>query len=102
MEVFQMDNIQSYTTLTGLTLAQVAERLDAELPKDAYTAVPGGAGLTDIDPGYMRKVLTEGFGMCGIGWGHSFEPNEPVGIVGGSTHQGNKERPGQLTSPQQP
>ena len=71
-----MDNIQSYTTLTGLTLAQVAEKLDAELPKDAYTAVPGAAGLTDIDPNYMRKVLNETFGMCGIGWGYSYEPSD--------------------------
>jgi hypothetical protein len=78
MEVFQMDNIQSYTTLTGLTLAQVAEKLDAELPKDAYTAVPGAAGLTDIDPNYMRKVLNETFGMCGIGWGYSYEPGDLV------------------------
>ena len=66
-----MDNIQSYTTLTGLTLAQVAEKLDAELPKDAYTAVPGAAGLTDIDPNYMRKVLNETFGMRRIGKGYS-------------------------------
>jgi len=76
-----MDNIQSYTTLTGLTLAQVAEKLDAELPKDAYTAVPGAAGLTDIDPNYMRKVLNETFGMCGIGWGYSYEPGDLVVAV---------------------
>ncbi len=87
-----MDNIQSYTTLTGLTLAQVAERLDAELPKDAYTAVPGGAGLTDIDPGYMRKVLTEVFGMCGIGWGYSYEPNDLVVMVEERTNKENKKR----------
>jgi len=71
-----MDNIQSYTTLTGLTLAQLVEKLDAELPNDAYTAVPGAAGLTDIDPNYMRKVLNETFGMCGIGWGYSYEPGD--------------------------
>ena len=76
-----MDNIQSYTTLTGLTLAQVAEKLDTELPKDAYTAVPGAAGLTDIDPNYMRKVLNEIFGMCGIGWGYSYDPNDLVVAV---------------------
>jgi hypothetical protein len=81
MEVFQMDNIQSYTTLTGLTLAQVAEKLDTELPKDAYTAVPGAAGLTDIDPNYMRKVLNETFGMCGIGWGYSYEPGDLIVAV---------------------
>jgi hypothetical protein len=87
-----MDNIQSYTTLTGLKLAQVAEKLDAELPKDAYTAVPGAAGLTDIDPGYMRKVLTEIFGMCGIGWGYSYEPNDLVVTVEERTNKENKKR----------
>jgi len=76
-----MDNIQSYTTLTGLTLEQVAVKLDAELPKDAYTAVPGAAGLTDIDPNYMRKVLNEIFGMCGIGWGYSYDPGDLVVMV---------------------
>ena len=73
-----MDNIQSYKTLTGLTLEQVAQKLDAELPKDAYKPVPGVADLTDIDPNYMRKILNEVFGVCGFGWGYSYEPNDLV------------------------
>lgn len=76
-----MDKIQSYTTLTGLTVAQVAQKLDAELPKDAYKPVPGAAGLTDIDPNYMRKVLNETFGICGMGWGYSYEPGDMTVIV---------------------
>ncbi len=76
-----MDNIQSYTTLTGLTLDQVAQKLDTELPKDAYKPVPGAADLTDIDPNYMRKVLNEVFGLCGIGWGSSYEPGDLVVTV---------------------
>ena len=76
-----MDKIQSYTTLTGLTVEQVATKLDAELPKDAYKAVPGAAGLTDIDPNYMRKVLNETFGICGMGWGYSYEPGDMTVIV---------------------
>jgi hypothetical protein len=76
-----MDNIQSYTTLTGLTLDLVAQKLDAELPKDAYKPVPGAADLTDIDPNYMRKVLNEVFGLCGIGWGSSYEPGDLVVTV---------------------
>lgn len=59
-------------TLTGLTLAELAVRLDAELPAEAYKAVPGGADLTDIDPNYMRKVLNECFGLCGVGWGYAY------------------------------
>jgi len=76
-----MDNIQSYKTLTGFTLEQVAQKLDTELPKDAYKPVPGAADLTDIDPNYMRKILNEVFGVCGFGWGYSYEPNDLVVVV---------------------
>lgn len=69
-----MDDIRNYRTLTGLTLVEVAQKLDEELPPDAYKPVPGGADLTDIDPNYMRKVLNQVFGMCGIGWGYSYDP----------------------------
>jgi len=65
-------DIKDFQTLTGLTLDEVAARLDAELPGNAYTSVPGGADLTDIDPGYMRKTLNEVFGVCGVGWGYKF------------------------------
>ena len=51
----------------------MAAKLDAELPKDAYKAVPGAADLTDIDPNYMRKILNEVFGLCGIGWGYKYD-----------------------------
>lgn len=67
-------DIKEFKTLTGLTLDEVATRLDAELPGDAYKAVPGGADLTDIDPNYMRKTFNEVFGMCGVGWGYKFSP----------------------------
>jgi len=66
-------DIKNHTTLTGMLLTNVAARLDAELPKDAYKAVPGAADLTDIDPNYMRKVLNEVFGLCGIGWGYKYD-----------------------------
>ena len=39
----------------------------------AYKAVPGAADLTDIDPNYMRKILNEVFGLCGIGWGYKYD-----------------------------
>ena len=61
-------------TLTGLTLEEVAQRLDEQLPADAYTPVPGGADLTDIDPNHMRRVLNEVFGVCGYGWGYDYDP----------------------------
>jgi hypothetical protein len=66
-------DIKNHKTLTGIPLESVAARLDAELPKDAYKAVPGAADLTDIDPNYMRKILNEVFGLCGIGWGYKYD-----------------------------
>jgi hypothetical protein len=65
--------LKNHKTLTGIPLEGAAERLDAELPKDAYKAVPGAADLTDIDPNYMRKVLNEVFGLCGVGWGYRYD-----------------------------
>jgi len=61
-------------TLTGLTLAEAQAKLDAVLPPEAYSAVPGGADLTDIDPNYMRSVLNDVFGLCGFGWGYEYAP----------------------------
>jgi len=85
-------DIQSYRTLTELTLSEVAVKLDAELPKDAYSAVPGAAGLTDIDPNYMRKILNEVFGMCGFGWGYSYEPADLNVMVEERTNKEGKKR----------
>lgn len=64
----------NFKTLTGLTLAEVARKLDEELPPDAYTRIPGAVDLTDIDPGYMRQVLNAVFGLCGYGWGYEYHP----------------------------
>jgi hypothetical protein len=65
-------NLKTIKTLAGLTLDELAVELDKELPADAYQPVPGGANLTDIDPGHMKRVLNRVFGMCGIGWGYSY------------------------------
>lgn len=66
-------DIKNHKTLTGMPLESAVTRLDAELPKEAYKAVPGAADLTDIDPNYMRKFLNEVFGLCGIGWGYKYD-----------------------------
>ncbi len=68
-------NFDALKTLTGLTLAELAAKLDEQLPADAYKAVPGGADLTDIDPNYMNRMLNEVFGLCGIGWGYDYNPD---------------------------
>ena len=69
-------DITNVKTMTGLTVAEAAKKLDEQLPPDAYSAVPGGADLTDIDPNYMRKVLNEVFGLCGLGWGYEYAPGD--------------------------
>ncbi len=66
--------MSNFMTLTGIPLADLPAKLDAELPADAYTAVPGGADLTDIDPNYMRKTLNELFSLAGLGWGYTYQP----------------------------
>ena len=73
--------LKDIKTLTGMTLGEVTTKLDAELPKDAYKAVPGAADLTDIDPGYMRKVLNGVFGMCGVGWGYKYDSADMLVIT---------------------
>ncbi len=61
-------------TLTGLTLDEALKRLMEVLPGRAYKAVPGAAGLTDIDPSYLTEVVTDVFGACGVGWVFEFDP----------------------------
>ena len=41
-----------------------------EVPKNAQKLIPAGRlkGMTDINPMWRIKVLTEQFGLCGIGW----------------------------------
>jgi hypothetical protein len=66
-------NYSSLKSLTGFPWAQIEVELDRELPPDAYSPVPGGAGLTDIDPAYMRDEFNRLFGVCGIGWGYHYD-----------------------------
>ncbi len=73
-----MDN---YKTLTGLSINQVYEHLDRELPAGAYTEIKGSHGkdgkpLTDIDPNYATDVLNEIFGLCGVGWGYEYDSHD--------------------------
>ena len=67
-------NVNDFKTLAGYSMGETVQELDAELPKDAYSAVPGAADFTDIDPNYMRMVLNKLFGLCGIGWGYHYDP----------------------------
>lgn len=69
-----------WRTLTGITLDEALKRLMEVLPGRAYKAVPGAAGLTDIDPSYLTQVVTDVFGACGVGWTFDFDP-ESVEVV---------------------
>jgi hypothetical protein len=78
-------------TLAGLTLAEASARLDEQLPAEAYSAVPGGADLTDIDPNWMREVLNSIFGICGFGWGYEYDPaNMQIGVEQRKTQSGSR------------
>jgi hypothetical protein len=78
-------------TLTGMTLEDVAVRLDEQLPADAYKPVPGGADLTDIDPNFMRKVLNDVFGVCGYGWGYDYDASTIRSRTDVRTNRSGKE-----------
>ena len=67
-------DLKNLRTLTGFSLEQLIAEFDKELPADAYKPVPGGANLTDIDPGYMKRVLNQVFGTCSMGWGYTYDP----------------------------
>jgi hypothetical protein len=73
-------------SMSGFTLPQIEQELDRVLPKDAYAAVPGGAALTDIDPGFMRDELNRLFGLCGLGWGYSYHSGD---VETGQVKRGN-------------
>jgi len=70
-------------TLTGLSEPEMRARLDEEFPADAYKRIPGAADLTDIDPAYMRHCLNAVFGLCGYGWGYTFDPAHVQMLAGG-------------------
>lgn len=52
-----MDNLQIYNAVRAV-------------PPEAQKAITGGRlkGMTDINPMWRIKALTEHFGLCGIGW----------------------------------
>jgi hypothetical protein len=66
----------NWKTITGMTIADLRTALDKELPKDAYKAIPEAPYLTDINPGYMKKCLNDVFGICGVGWGYKYSPDD--------------------------
>jgi hypothetical protein len=65
-----MDN---WKTLTGMSLTDAMAKLREVLIPEAYKAVPGAGDFTDIDPSYLTKVSTDVFGICGIGWGYTYD-----------------------------
>ena len=66
----------NWKTITGMTIADLRTALDKELPQDAYKAIPEAPYLTDINPGYMKKCLNDVFGICGVGWGYEYSPDD--------------------------
>jgi hypothetical protein len=77
MEVFQM-LYSKLMTMVGIPWSSAEAELDKELPADAYSPVPGGASLTDIDPAFMRDEFNRLFGVCGFGWGYEYDEENVV------------------------
>lgn len=65
-------------TMAGIPWSSAEAELDKELPADAYSPVPGGASLTDIDPAFMRDEFNRLFGVCGFGWGYEYDEENVV------------------------
>ena len=78
-------------TLTGLTIPQALSALQAKLEPAAYKQVSGsGVKLTDIKPAYLTEVLTDVFGICGIGWSFDWDDIQLDGQM--TTTSNGKER----------
>jgi len=61
-------------TLIGMSWANVIEKMTEVLPDKAYKKIPTSAGLTDINPAYLRECLTACFGPYGVGWWNNYRP----------------------------
>ena len=61
-------------TLTGVPVSQIVERLAEPFEPRAYSGVPGGADLTDINTGYMIERATQVFSLRGLGWKLEYSP----------------------------
>jgi len=68
-----MNMLEVFYTLVGIPLSQIPSLLNELLPADAYKAISSAKYLTDISPAWMRKKLTEFFGLVGFGWGYSYD-----------------------------
>ena len=63
-------------TLNNFPINELSTLLDQPLPPQAYKALPGGAGLTDIDASWQRRAFNKIFGVYGLGWGFEFEAKD--------------------------
>jgi len=86
----QMLQYEELKTLTGISMAELPQKLDEQLPTDAYSAVPGRVELTDIDANHMKAALNQIFGLAGIGWGYEYKPDD-VEVVNSVDDKGRPE-----------
>lgn len=66
--------MDEFRTITGITLTEALRGLVEILPPNAYKEVKGKSGkvLTDIDPSYFTQVMTQLFGLAGVGWYYNY------------------------------
>ncbi len=86
----QMLQYEELKTLTGIPITDLPQKLDEQLPPDAYSAVPGRVDLTDIDANHMKAALNRIFGLAGIGWGYKYRP-EDVKVIPSVDDKGRPE-----------
>jgi hypothetical protein len=86
----QMLQYEELKTLTGIPVTELPQKLDEQLPPDAYSAVPGRVDLTDIDANHMKAALNRIFGLAGIGWGYKYRP-EDVKVIPSVDDKGRPE-----------
>lgn len=76
-----MNILQDYKTLRGVPAGVMFNALSQLLPKTAYKAA-GVSYLTDINTGFMTRMLESIFGPAGLGWKFEYDTDDLQVTVG--------------------
>lgn len=76
-----MNILQDYKTLRGVPAGVMFNALSQLLPKTAYKAA-GVSYLTDINTGFMTRMLESIFGPAGLGWKLEYDTDDLQVTVG--------------------
>lgn len=76
-----MNILQDFKTLRGVPAGVMFNALSQLLPKTAYKAA-GVSYLTDINTGFMTRMLESIFGPAGLGWKFEYDTDDLQVTVG--------------------